>query len=93
METIKSSSDGRECKLSNVIYTIKDTKESREWLKEMGRWYKPGTKVRLISGVDGSTIPGYHFEKGYVTICRVDAITAEFIGIKKSFLEKIDERS
>jgi hypothetical protein len=51
--------------------------------------YGVGDKVRLISGIDNSVIPGYHFSKGFVAVCRVDAIVAEFLGVKKSHIKKI----
>ena len=50
--------------------------------------YSKGTQVRLIAGIDGSRIPGYHFTQGYVTVCRVDAVQAEFIGVKRRDLKR-----
>jgi hypothetical protein len=41
-----------------------------------------GKRVRLISGIDGNATPGYHFTKGFVTVCSADAKEAQFIGIR-----------
>lgn len=49
--------------------------------------YTAGTRVRLIAGIDGNPRPGHHFSRGFVTVCRVDAETAEFVGVKRSILK------
>lgn len=51
--------------------------------------YKAGSIVRLISGVDGHKKPGYHFNKDYITVCRVGAESAEFHGVLKSNLRRL----
>lgn len=46
---------------------------------------KVGDIVVLISGVDKSKIPGYHFSEGFTTVCPVEkAIDSnpEYLGIK-----------
>jgi hypothetical protein len=53
----------------------------------VGDGYQKDNKVRLISGVDGSSTPGYHFSKGYVTVCSIDAKIAEFVGLRQNTLE------
>ncbi len=52
--------------------------------------YMVGSMVRLISGVDGIMTPGHHFDKDYCTVCRIDAPFAEFLGIKKAHLRKVE---
>lgn len=47
-------------------------------------------KVRLISGVDGSKVPGYHFSKEWVTVCPEDADHPMYIGVRKHSLTKIE---
>jgi hypothetical protein len=51
--------------------------------------YKIGLHVRKISGVDGSPVPGHHFNPNYVTVCRSDAETAQFIGVKRDAIKPI----
>ena len=53
--------------------------------------YDVGTRVRLISGIDGSKVPGHHFNPSYATVCRVDAEHAEFLGVPRSSL-RLEER-
>lgn len=55
-----------------------------------GEGYQKGDKVRLIDGVDGSVVPGYHFSDGYVTVCSVNVTVAEFVGLRRDTLE-LDE--
>lgn len=50
---------------------------------------KKGTIVRLISGVYNSEKAGYHFDSSFRTVCRSNATTAQFLGIKKSALRRI----
>lgn len=71
--------------LSDERYEIIKTPD----ILRAGMHYEVGTIVRLISGVDNSKIPGYHFYKNFVTICREDATLAEFVGFEKSFLKRI----
>jgi len=72
----------------NVAYPMKLTRSSdgqkNEYPPPSG--YETGAKVRLISGVDNSHIPGYHFMHGFVTVCRIEADWAEFIGVRKENL-------
>lgn len=79
MLTIKRSNSEKEEQLSDEIYMISNDDHSSSD-------YKKGALVRKISGVDNSTIPGYHFRCGFSTVCRVDAETAEFCGIKNECL-------
>lgn len=51
--------------------------------------YCAGTVVRLISGVDDCTIPGYHFNKRYKTVCKIGATTAQHVGVLASSLRKL----
>lgn len=51
--------------------------------------YVEGVQVRLIAGVDDSPDPGYHFAPGYVTVCRVDADHAEFVGVKRTNIKPV----
>ena len=82
MNTIKAY-DGRVCNLSDEIYVLEGFESAFE-----DDHYQNGTRVRLISGVDGSPIPGYHFSKGYVTVCSVEAKVAEFRGCKRSQIRR-----
>jgi hypothetical protein len=74
--------EGKSETLSDETYTI------LRWGRgiDIPSNYPVGTKVRLISGVDGNPNPGYHFSEGFCTICRVDAETAEYLGIKIKYL-------
>ena len=63
--------DGRRCFLSKEKYVV---------LSDLCH-LKRGEVVQKISGVDRSQTPGYHFERGYTTVCRADAQTAEFCGV------------
>lgn len=77
--TIKAY-DGHECNLSSECYVLKGVENKML----AGSRYQDGVIVRLISGVDGSSKVGYHFSKDYVTVCRVGATQAEFVGVKKN---------
>lgn len=66
--------------LGNQIYEVIESDVSG---------YGPGTLVRLISGVDDSKVPGYHFNSAYRTVCRLDAERAEFIGIHRQYLKPV----
>jgi hypothetical protein len=78
--------DGTSCTVSEEIYELT---EDRICLGEPVPDYSKGTRVRLISGIDGSHMPGYHGIRGFVTVCRVEATTAEFIGVKKKSLRLV----
>ncbi len=56
-----------------------------------GTTYFNGQRVRLISGVMDSHVAGYHTSHGWVTVCRDDAVTAEFCGFKRSRLKLVSE--
>lgn len=71
--------DGKEEQLSDEIYMISSDEHD-------SRFYKKGALVRKISGVDNSSIVGYHFRSEYSTVCRVDATKAEYCGIKNKSL-------
>lgn len=79
MPRIKRSHSEKEEQLSDEIYMISND-------DHCSSDYKKGALVRKISGVDNSTIPGYHFMCGFSTVCKVDAKTAEFCGIKNECL-------
>lgn len=53
--------------------------------------YAVGSRVKLISGVDDSSVCGYHFRKGWITVCRENAFTAEFLGLPKKNLKLISK--
>lgn len=72
--------------MSDEVYVI--TKGKRY----VGENYKQGCKVRLISGINGSDQPGYHFSPDYVTVCSVNATVAEFVGLRLDTL-KLDKGS
>ena len=75
---------GNPCFMSDEVYII--TKDKGY----VGEDYKEGCKVRLISGVDGSDQPGYHFSPNYVTACSVNVTVAEFVGLRRDTL-KLDK--
>jgi hypothetical protein len=77
--------DGRVCNLSDEVYRITDDSSVIN--------YGKGIEVRLISGVDDHTEPGYHFNNEYRTVCRCEAKSAEFVGIKANRLERIRKSS
>lgn len=52
--------------------------------------FPKGSKVRLISGVNRSLIPGYHFSPGYVTVCRVESVTADHFGMQIVYLKLLN---
>lgn len=49
--------------------------------------YQKGTLVNLISGINENDEPGHHPDEEYVTVCRVDSMTVEHIGILKRDLQ------
>jgi len=49
-----------------------------------------GTRVRLISGVNGGKEPGYHHTQGYVTVCKADTEDAHWYGVKEEYVVKED---
>lgn len=51
--------------------------------------FPKGTRVRLISGVDDSTTPGYHFTPGYVAVWHADATQAGAVGFLRTSLKKV----
>ena len=51
--------------------------------------YKKGAFVRLISGINGSDIPGYHINKSYFTVCLEKVKYPQFIGVKKKHLKRV----
>ncbi len=48
--------------------------------------YKLGALVQLISGIDDSTDVGYHPKSGWVTVCSIHVVKAQFVGFKKTQL-------
>lgn len=83
MQTLKKY-NGFECVLSTELYELL---EDVPFVAIVG--YTKGTEVRLISGVDNEPIIGHHFRPEYVTVCRVDATTAELVGVHKSKLKRV----
>jgi hypothetical protein len=83
MKTIRDY-QGNICYLSDDVYILKNIESSFTSVN-----YKDGEYVRLISGVDGSNIPGYHFDPEWVTVCDIYANVASFYGVKKSQIEKV----
>lgn len=81
MLTIKAA-DGRKCILSDEIYVIGNDDHPSPM-------YRKGGLVRKISGVDGSSTPGYHFMDGFCTVCSVYAKEAQFCGIEISKLKRL----
>jgi len=75
--------NGRECILSDEIYEIMND-------DHLSPDYKKGARVRKISGVDGSSTPGYHFTEGFVTVCNIHASNAQFCGIETSQLKLVE---
>jgi hypothetical protein len=75
------TSDRKEvCNLSGDIYVITgDGHPAGD--------YQSGTKVRLISGVNGNSTPGWHYNPEYATVCRIDSDHAEFLGFKRTQLK------
>lgn len=77
-------SDGKTVRyLSKEIYVV--GKPSKDDDAEIfgGSKYLPGTRVRLISGINNSNNPGHHFQCFWVTVCRLDATRAEYLGFHK----------
>lgn len=74
---------GRPYNLSDEVYELLKPHEMS------GDKYPVGQRIRLISGVNGSPIPGYHTTPGHTTVCRVDAEIAEFLGIPKVYLKQV----
>jgi len=81
--TIKGT-DGIERTLSPEIFILR----SRKLEPVQGEPYQFGIQVRLISGVNDSIVPGYHYREGWVTVCRTNARVAEFVGFKSKELEQ-----
>lgn len=52
---------------------------------------KKGDKVRLISGIEGNPIPGYHFSSGWKTVCRDNATEPQYLGIRETELRLLKE--
>lgn len=80
MKTIKNF-EGVTHYLSDEVYVI--TNEDHPSMT-----YRTGAIVHLI-GDTPSTV-GHHFHKDYQTVCRADTGIAEFCGINKKFLLKLD---
>lgn len=76
-KTIKDYDGTRTLTLSDVVYVVKDANNPH------GARYA-GARMRAISGVDGNPEPGYHFVLGWITLCPVDADTAQLLGFKRS---------
>jgi hypothetical protein len=74
---------GARYKLSEEVYIWSPTVDDYTYIN-----IRSGQVVRLISGVDDSDIPGYHFDDRWVTVCPVGAKTAKFIGVQKADLIK-----
>lgn len=81
--TIKNR-EGHKYELSEQTYVVRCNRYLGKSLT-----IAAGTRVRLISGVDGQSTPGYHFSKGWVTICRIEAEYAQFIGIEEEYLSPV----
>lgn len=80
MRTIYSL-EGKLCYLSDELYEVTKDHEINNTTA--------GTLVRLISGVDGSNTPGYHFTNGYYTVHIVGSPHATFRGIPKDKLRRL----
>lgn len=52
--------------------------------------YPVGTYVRLISGVDDSDKPGYHFRCDFRTVSRLGVLVPNFVGVPAQFLEPVE---
>lgn len=76
---------GNVCHLSDEIYVVSEQNDHRSGVA--------GKQVRLISGIRDSDgirrdLPGYHFSKGWRTVCPIDVgDVAKFIGIPSDQLE------
>lgn len=79
--TIPYRSKGTDAFLSDEEYTILRVGNMLKGAPE----YQPGTRVRLISASVNHS-PGFHLCSDYLTVCRVEATGAEFVGIKKDDL-------
>lgn len=49
----------------------------------------PGVRLRLISGVAGVNIPGFHYRQGWVTVCRERRSQAEWQGIEERYIQRV----
>lgn len=76
-----------EYKLSEEVYVVNKRRSGN-----VANDYVTGTHVRMISGVDNSDVPGYHFSEGWVTVCRIDAKHPEWAGLKKTWLTKVKRK-
>lgn len=74
---------GRPRALSKEVFVISQ-KDA-----EISSRYREGMLVQLIAGVDNSPTPGHHFQPGWVTVCRLDAEVAEFVGFKRKNITEI----
>lgn len=52
----------------------------------------PDSTFQLISGINNSKVPGYHFRPGWVTVCPVEKDRpALFLGVPKTALQLIPQ--
>lgn len=80
MLKIKSSCGGKVYGLSEEVYRIND---------KLNENYTNGTLVRLISGIAGVDNVGYHHQRDFYTICRLDSPCAEFEAIERLYVRQI----
>jgi hypothetical protein len=76
--------DNRKFLLSDEVYKVLDDEHPS---------LQKGTLVQLINGVDKSKSIGYHFNKDYITVCRKDAMFAQWMGVKKSSIKIVENKS
>lgn len=74
--------EGRLIYLSDDIYVVKrDIANTR---------LKKGDQVRLISGINNSDIPGFHFDQTSVTVCPANSDVPRWIGVYTTNLRKLE---
>lgn len=71
---------GEKFYLSDEIYEL-TTDALVEYVPLYREFYRKGSRVRLISGMDGSDVPGRHWHPDYVTICHIGSDVPYFIGV------------
>lgn len=74
---ITNKISGMTYNLSDEVYVILDNPTM-----DM-KGYCAGDKVRLISGVYESEIPGYHHDKDFWTVCGIGETTPCWVGVRK----------
>ncbi len=79
---------GEKRSLSREIYVYTPDKDSDPKYEVHTEYV--GKKVRLISGIDQSEVPGYHPTEGWVAVCPVDIDVAVTLGVKATEITLVE---